>query len=71
MKNRIILAMLMASKDKEGLGVYQTLNSDDVFYKEVKCASEGNNLAQPLILLDPAMPVPHDLQYSFIKKMKQ
>lgn len=71
-KNKNILAMIMASTHSDDVGIYETLKKEDIFYKEVKqTAMVDQKLAQPLILLDPEMLVPQDLLNSFNYSMRQ
>jgi hypothetical protein len=62
--------MIMAQRSSDDTGICETLRGKDVFYKEVtETGRENKDLAQPLILLDPDLLVPHDLLNSFVYAM--
>lgn len=69
-RNKKMLAMIMATIQSGDLQFKETLKKEEIFYEEVKQTAINNKkLVQPLILLDPAMLVPVDLLNSFLNAL--
>ena len=56
-RNKKILAMMIASRDKNDSGLYETMEAENIFYKEILNKNK-EDLAQPLIMLDPNALIP-------------